>query len=118
MLSSGCVSQVVHTYSGSGSFGELALMYNMPRAASVRAQSPGALWAMDRHTFRRILLKSAFKKRKLYEELLDKVPMLKALQVCSITLRCFLYRKVYEVYMCKYVGFMIIYIKAGVVVLQ
>lgn len=73
--------QVVHTYAGSGSFGELALMYNMPRAASVRAQSPGALWAMDRHTFRRILLKSAFKKRKLYEELLDKVPMLKALQV-------------------------------------
>jgi cAMP-dependent protein kinase regulator len=56
-------------------------MYNMPRAASVRAQTPGALWAMDRHTFRRILLKSAFKKRKLYEELLDKVPMLKALQV-------------------------------------
>ncbi|CAH2089663.1 unnamed protein product [Euphydryas editha] len=75
------VEKVVHTYSGSGSFGELALMYNMPRAASVRAQSAGALWAMDRHTFRRILLKSAFKKRKLYEELLDKVPMLKALQV-------------------------------------
>ncbi|XP_041984885.1 cAMP-dependent protein kinase type II regulatory subunit [Aricia agestis] len=74
------VEKVVHTYNGSGSFGELALMYNMPRAASVRAQSPGALWAMDRHTFRRILLKSAFKKRKLYEELLDKVPMLKALQ--------------------------------------
>lgn len=73
--------QVVHTYEGSGSFGELALMYNMPRAASVRAVSAGALWAMDRHTFRRILLKSAFKKRKLYEELLDKVPMLKALQV-------------------------------------
>ncbi|KPJ09616.1 cAMP-dependent protein kinase type II regulatory subunit [Papilio machaon] len=74
------ITYVVHTYEGSGSFGELALMYNMPRAASVRAQSAGALWAMDRHTFRRILLKSAFKKRKLYEELLDKVPMLKALQ--------------------------------------
>lgn len=78
--------QVVHTYEGTGSFGELALMYNMPRAASVRAQTPGALWAMDRHTFRRILLKSAFKKRKLYEELLDKVPMLKALQVTRIFL--------------------------------
>ncbi|XP_037961750.1 cAMP-dependent protein kinase type II regulatory subunit isoform X2 [Plutella xylostella] len=74
------VEKVVHTYEGSGSFGELALMYNMPRAASVRATSPGALWAMDRHTFRRILLKSAFKKRKLYEDLLEKVPMLKALQ--------------------------------------
>ncbi|KAF9424913.1 hypothetical protein HW555_000214 [Spodoptera exigua] len=66
------IEKVVHTYEGSGSFGELALMYNMPRAASVRAQTPGQLWAMDRHTFRRILLKSAFKKRKLYEDLLEK----------------------------------------------
>uniref|UniRef100_A0A2A4JHD4 cAMP-dependent protein kinase type II regulatory subunit n=1 Tax=Heliothis virescens TaxID=7102 RepID=A0A2A4JHD4_HELVI len=74
------IEKVVHTYEGSGSFGELALMYNMPRAASVRAQTPGQLWAMDRHTFRRILLKSAYKKRKLYEDLLEKVPMLKALQ--------------------------------------
>lgn len=76
----------MHTYEGSGSFGELALMYNMPRAASVRAQTSGQLWAMDRHTFRRILLKSAFKKRKLYEDLLEKVPMLKALQVCVLAL--------------------------------
>lgn len=36
---------------------------------------------MDRQTFRRILLKSAFRKRKMYEELLNSVPMLKALQV-------------------------------------
>lgn len=36
---------------------------------------------MDRQTFRRILLKSAFRKRKMYETLLDNVPMLKALQV-------------------------------------
>ncbi|XP_077292919.1 cAMP-dependent protein kinase type II regulatory subunit isoform X1 [Arctopsyche grandis] len=70
----------VHAYDGAGSFGELALMYNMPRAATVQAITPGALWAMDRQTFRRILLKSAFKKRKMYEQLLDQVPMLKALQ--------------------------------------
>lgn len=36
---------------------------------------------MDRQTFRRILLKSAFRKRKMYETLLDNVPMLKTLQV-------------------------------------
>lgn len=36
---------------------------------------------MDRQTFRRILLKSAFRKRKMYENLLDNVPMLKTLQV-------------------------------------
>lgn len=39
-----------------GSFGELALMYNAPRAASVVSTSPGILWALDRITFRRILM--------------------------------------------------------------
>lgn len=94
---------MVHTYEGSGSFGELALMYNMPRAASVRAQTPGQLWAMDRHTFRRILLKSAFKKRKLYEDLLEKVPMLKALQVrvLSVDILSFSY---YRQSICKSSG--------------
>lgn len=70
----------IHTYNGSGSFGELALLYNMPRAATIKAVTEGSLWAMDRQTFRRILLKSAFKKRKMYETLIDSVPMLKALQ--------------------------------------
>lgn len=51
------------------------------RAATIKAETIGQLWAMDRLTFRRILLKSAFKKRKMYETLLDNVPMLKALQV-------------------------------------
>uniref|UniRef100_A0A0A9ZB68 cAMP-dependent protein kinase type II regulatory subunit n=1 Tax=Lygus hesperus TaxID=30085 RepID=A0A0A9ZB68_LYGHE len=72
--------KLIHTYHGSGSFGELALLYNMPRAATIIAGSPGSLWAMDRQTFRRIVLKSAFKKRKMYETLIDCVPMLKALQ--------------------------------------
>src|SRR5579859_1112969 len=39
-----------------GSFGELALMYNAPRAASVVSTSPGVLWALDRITFRKILM--------------------------------------------------------------
>ncbi|XP_050297111.1 cAMP-dependent protein kinase type II regulatory subunit isoform X2 [Anthonomus grandis grandis] len=70
----------IHTYENKGSFGELALLYNMPRAATIKAVTEGSLWAMDRQTFRRILLKSAFKKRKMYEALIESVPMLKALQ--------------------------------------
>jgi len=67
-----------------GSFGELALMYNMPRAATVQAASEadggqGMLWAMDRQTFRRIVLRNAFQKRKMYESLLESVPLLSAL---------------------------------------
>lgn len=33
-------------YENTGSFGELALMYNMPRAATIIATSEGSLWAM------------------------------------------------------------------------
>ncbi|XP_011309984.1 cAMP-dependent protein kinase type II regulatory subunit [Fopius arisanus] len=71
---------LIHTYDNGGAFGELALLYNMPRAATIKALTQGTLWAMDRQTFRRIILKSAYNKRKMYENLLNKVPMLKSLQ--------------------------------------
>ncbi|XP_043273577.1 cAMP-dependent protein kinase type II regulatory subunit [Venturia canescens] len=74
------VEVMIHTYDNNGAFGELALLYNMPRAASIKAITRGTLWAMDRQTFRRILLKSAYKKRKMYEDLINKVPMLKSLE--------------------------------------
>lgn len=76
--------QVRGEYEDSGFFGELALMYNQPRAASVVALSAGSLWAMDRKTFRRIVLKSAFKKRKEYEALFEKVSVLQCLNVSII----------------------------------
>ncbi|KAG8177964.1 hypothetical protein JTE90_014707 [Oedothorax gibbosus] len=72
--------KLVGKYDNVGSFGELALMYNMPRAATIEAASDGSLWAMNRQTFRRIVLKSAFKKRKEYEALLEGVPMLQTLE--------------------------------------
>ena len=40
-------------------FGELALMYSKPRAATVTAVQDGVLWAMDRRSFRSILMKSS-----------------------------------------------------------
>eukprot|EP00730_Choanoeca_flexa_P003419 TRINITY_DN11407_c0_g1_i5.p1 TRINITY_DN11407_c0_g1~~TRINITY_DN11407_c0_g1_i5.p1 ORF type:complete len:368 (+),score=142.39 TRINITY_DN11407_c0_g1_i5:73-1176(+) len=62
-----------------GSFGELALIYNQPRAASVRAKSEATLWALDQDTYRRILMGSTIKKRKMYENFLEKVEILKDL---------------------------------------
>ena len=64
-----------------GSFGELALMYNAPRAATVVSASKGGmLWALDRVTFRRILMDSAFQKRRMYEGFLEEVHLLKDLK--------------------------------------
>lgn len=66
--------------SGPGStFGELALMYNSPRAATVLAVTPCVLWALDRSTFRKILLGGSFKKRVLYDDFLKSVPILEGL---------------------------------------
>ncbi|KAI9698887.1 MAG: hypothetical protein M1820_007308 [Bogoriella megaspora] len=62
-----------------GSFGELALMYNAPRAATVVSQEASTLWALDRVTFRRILMDSAFARRRMYENFLEEVPLLASL---------------------------------------
>lgn len=63
-----------------GSFGELALMYNAPRAATVISTEPAStLWALDRVTFRRILMDSAFQRRRMYEKFLEEVPLLSTL---------------------------------------
>lgn len=62
-----------------GSFGELALMYNAPRAATVVSTEPSTLWALDRITFRRILMDSAFQRRRMYEGFLEEVPLLSSL---------------------------------------
>lgn len=73
-------SVLIKTYKENGSFGELALMYNKPRAATVKATSNGLLWALERSTFRKIILKHAYNKRKKYEMFLETVQMLKPLQ--------------------------------------
>ncbi|OTA98751.1 hypothetical protein M426DRAFT_103093 [Hypoxylon sp. CI-4A] len=70
----------VGTVEAGGSFGELALMYNAPRAATViSSQSGCTLWALDRVTFRRILMESTFARRRLYESFLEEVPLLSSL---------------------------------------
>lgn len=62
------------------SFGELALMYGHPRAATVLAIEPCMLWRVDRITFRTIILKAAHRRRTMYEHFLSTVPLLSSLE--------------------------------------
>lgn len=48
----------VTNISEGGSFGELALIYGTPRAATVKAKTDLKLWGIDRDSYRRILMVS------------------------------------------------------------
>lgn len=72
-------NNLVTSISESGAFGELALIYGTPRAATVKAKTDVKLWAIDRDTYRRILMGSTIRKRKMYEEFLSKVSILDSL---------------------------------------
>ncbi|KAH7879601.1 cyclic nucleotide-binding-like protein [Lentinula edodes] len=61
------------------SFGELALMYGHPRAATVLSRTPALLWALDRITFRTIILAAAHRRRTMYEGFLRDVVLLQGL---------------------------------------
>ena len=54
--------QVVSTLEAGKSFGELALLYNTPRAATVHAMAHSVVYALDRDTFRNTLANTSFSK--------------------------------------------------------
>jgi cAMP-dependent protein kinase regulator len=61
-------------------FGELALMYQAPRAASVRIASAACTcWSLDREPFKMLLAQSGQTKLEIYEGFLKEVELLKSL---------------------------------------
>jgi len=66
---------------GSGqAFGELALLYNAPRAATIQAHTPSKLFALNRATFNHVVKDAAVKKRNRYETFLNKIPLLDTME--------------------------------------
>ncbi|CAK4090760.1 unnamed protein product [Aphanomyces euteiches] len=71
--------KVVGAVKAGGSFGELALLYNCPRAATVTATEAAALWALDRVTFRWIVARNAADHLDECKKFLRNVPLLQEL---------------------------------------
>jgi len=74
----------VHQYKPGDAFGELAIMYNAPRAATCRASSNCKLWALDRISFKAIVVAAAMQKRETYKGFLQQVPILSTLTEMEI----------------------------------
>jgi cAMP-dependent protein kinase regulator len=72
-------NEFVKTLEPGESFGELALIHGTPRAATIEAKTPVSLWGIDRVTFRKVLMDTTMKKRKLYGNFLRNVEILKTL---------------------------------------
>lgn len=60
-------------------FGELALMYNAPRAASIIANVDSVCFSLDRDTFNHIVKNATIKKREKFDGFLKKIDILSTL---------------------------------------
>lgn len=68
-------------YQPGESFGELALLYNAPRAATITCKSATCeLWALERNTFNSIVKTAVQVKREKYDDFLEKVEILKCME--------------------------------------
>lgn len=63
-------------YTPGDAFGELALLYNAPRAATIIAKTDVIAFALDRECFNHVVKDAATKKREAYEKFLSKVELL------------------------------------------
>eukprot|EP00037_Helgoeca_nana_P014321 m.133436 g.133436 ORF g.133436 m.133436 type:complete len:346 (+) comp22500_c0_seq3:715-1752(+) len=66
----------VAEYQGSGIFGELALLHNCPRAATVMSSGVGKLWCLDRNQFCATVLKGVMQQRSQIEASIGSFPLL------------------------------------------
>jgi len=66
-------------YEAGEAFGELALLYNAPRAATITSDDECLLYALDRSTFNHIVKDAAIRKREKYETFLKKIPLLETM---------------------------------------
>jgi len=80
------LGKLVGTYDKPGqSFGELALLHEAPRAATVVATAPSCLWSLDHDSFRILLHDNAIRRRERHTEFLKSVKLLQRLDLQAIS---------------------------------
>mmetsp|Transcript_36119 Transcript_36119/g.103888 ORF Transcript_36119/g.103888 Transcript_36119/m.103888 type:complete len:341 (+) Transcript_36119:104-1126(+) len=67
------------------SFGELALMYNVPRAATVECAEAGALWCLEGEVFQMMLVTAENTRKSEYESFLTRVHLFSDLNTYEIS---------------------------------
>jgi len=75
-IGKGLFGRVLRVIGAGEHFGELALMYNAPRSATVVARTDSVIWAVDRFSFRRIQTAVCTQKINQYIRFLRKVELL------------------------------------------
>lgn len=92
VVASGVVNYVLETAGNvgqcekGGSFGELALLYDSPRAAScIAASDVVELWKVDQNTFRHVLASQAHKQQSNMKALLGKINLFKELAEADLS---------------------------------
>ena len=73
------VPKKLRDYVPGEAFGELALLYNAPRAATIKATDDVVLWALDRQTFNNIVKDASRKNREMYQMFLKSVDLLSSM---------------------------------------
>lgn len=70
---------LLKTYGPGDAFGELALLYNAPRAATIIADDDSVCFSLDRDCFNNIVKEATVKRRERFEEFVNKVELLQDL---------------------------------------
>jgi len=71
--------KMLKTYQPGESFGELALLYNAPRAASIKAIVECTLFVLDRETFNNIVKEATIQRTEKFEQILSKIELLETM---------------------------------------
>ncbi|XP_066254776.1 cGMP-dependent protein kinase 1-like [Euwallacea similis] len=68
--------KVVDNFSDTRVFGELAILYNAKRLASIKAVTKAKVWVLDRHVYQRIVIRSNLKEQEEFLRFLQNVEYL------------------------------------------